>query len=975
LQKNPYLTQNYLNEKFIMKKFILFFLAFFFTFLNINAQNQQIVVGSNYVNPNEVTLVVERGSSTTIKFALNELNLIEVETDYGLALIPTSNKAPLMLQEGTPELFYLTTSFIIPDRGGSELEISYGQFQDFENIEIAPSKGHILRNTDPNTVPYVKGDVFERDAFFPGTLASLREPFIVRDMRGQSVDIFPVQYNPVTKTLRVYAEITVTVVNTKGSGINEFTTQKRHKTVEPQYNDTYSYLFINHSEARGQRGFPTGEEGELLIICHSPFVDALQPYIDWKRTIGRKTTIVPTSATGTTATAIKSYILNYYNDPDKDLAYVLFVGNNSHIPLHSVNVGDGTTRGDVFYGQLVGTDPYLEVLIGRFISNTVADVETQVQRSIWYEQDITTTDTWLATGWGGAARECGGHYGECDDQHIDAIRGRMLTYGYTTVHQAYTGVSGIPNATAASISQNFNDGVSIANYCNHGSKTAWTYYHGLQYTNSHVNQLQNAGKLPFIYSVACVNGQFQTSGACFAETWMRATHNNQPTGAVSFFGSTRNLWWIPPMAAQDIFANITMDLPPPYGFTQQPGTNRTIAGAMLNSSQMMMAVLGTTGQPRHDYEGWLVFGDPTLQFRTKTPQEMVVSYLPVLLGATELPVECDVEGALAAASYIDDEGEVIILGTALVEEGIADIVFDEPLPETVEEVTLAVTAFNKVTVVKTIVVVIEFELPAPLNLSYTVENANHVILEWTEPDGKGLTVAGYNVYRDDELITPEPVKDENTYTDIVPANGVYQYEITALYGTSLESDPSDPVTVTIDGMCIPIGKNITVVQTEGANILVSWTAPAYEGIEHAGYNVYRNDEQINEDIIPADQITLLDEDLEPEAEYCYYVEVVYNDCEDTYLSDEECKTIVSVKELSGQAFQIFPNPASSELNIVGNVVPIYVSIYSNMGQLMYENNQCTTNMKISVSSLSAGIYFIRIDSEEGSIMRKIVVNN
>jgi len=113
------------------------------------------------------------------------------------------------------------------------------------------------------------------------------------------------------------------------------------------------------------------------------------------------------------------------------------------------------------------------------------------------------------------------------------------------------------------------------------------------------------------------------------------------------------------------------------------------------------------------------------------------------------------------------------------------------------------------------------ELYPPINLNYTVKNANHVVLTWDEPEGKGLTVKGYNIYRNGEIIAVEPVREEITFTDIVPQNGEYKYEVTALYGSSLESEPSEPAMVVINGMCISIGA-IAVEQTEGANILVSW---------------------------------------------------------------------------------------------------------------------------------------------------------
>ena len=49
------------------------------------------------------------------------------------------------------------------------------------------------------------------------------------------------------------------------------------------------------------------------------------------------------------------------------------------------------------------------------------------------------------------------------------------------------------------------------------------------------------------------------TGTCFAETWLRATHNGAPSGAIGFFGSTVNQSWSPPMEGQDEFNDILVE--------------------------------------------------------------------------------------------------------------------------------------------------------------------------------------------------------------------------------------------------------------------------------------------------------------------------------------------------------------------------------------------------------------------------------
>ena len=215
--------------------------------INIGAQNQLLIVGEYGNGKNETTLVSNNDDVTTIQFNLNEIELVEVETNEGKAFLVESSKAPVMMEMGSPSLFYLTSSIIIPPTGNTAAEITYGQYTDYENIEIAPSKGKLTRDVDPQTIPYIKGDIYQINEFYPGTLGSLREPFILRDMRGQSIDVFPVQYNPVTKVLRIYSEITVSVQNTKEQGFNELNNSRENKSEIKEFNDIYKSLFLNYT--------------------------------------------------------------------------------------------------------------------------------------------------------------------------------------------------------------------------------------------------------------------------------------------------------------------------------------------------------------------------------------------------------------------------------------------------------------------------------------------------------------------------------------------------------------------------------------------------------------------------------------------------------------------------------------------------------------------------------------------------------
>ncbi len=647
---------------------------------SLYAENQRIVINPNQSQTFSATIVAEKVDGLEVKFSLNQFELNTVATQYGNQLVVETSKAPQLLISGAPDVFYLPQSVIIPNSGSMDFEIIPGDYKEYKNIDIAPSKGNLYRNVNPNDIPFVKGKPYESNEFFPGKLASLREPFIVRDFRGQTIDVFPVQYNPVTKTLRVYQDITVILHHTNKKGINEFFERSNSVKAEKEFSNLYSSLFLNYNQAKYT---PLEEEGELLIICYDDFLEAMKPFVNWKRTIGRKTQIVSKTEAGSTSSAIKSYISNYYSNQDNNLAYVLLVGDAAQIPTNEISSG----HSDNAYGYLEGNDSYSEIFMGRFSAESIADVETQVQRMIEYERDLTSEDTWLNKGLGVSRNEGegNGHNGEADYVHIDYIRDTLLNYTYTEVYREYDGnVPGVTNTTAAKISARINDGVSIINYCNHGSETSWSV---ANYGSSNVNSLSNTGKLPFIWAVACVNGAFVNT-KCFAETWLRATYNDEPAGAIGTMMSTINQAWQPPMTGQDEMVTILSE-------SFENNIKRTFGGLSFNGSMKMLDVHGASG--KETYDTWTLFGDPTLMVRTDIPLEMIVTHDEnLIVGSTSTTVTCNTEGAMVTLSKLDIEGNVEIIDSKIVSDGIATLTFSEPISN-IETFTLAVTSYNKQT--------------------------------------------------------------------------------------------------------------------------------------------------------------------------------------------------------------------------------------------------------------------------------------
>ena len=59
----------------------------------------------------------------------------------------------------------MTSSIIIPDTYSMSLNIIEFEFEEFENINILPSKGNLSRDINPSSVPFTFGEVYNIDDF------------------------------------------------------------------------------------------------------------------------------------------------------------------------------------------------------------------------------------------------------------------------------------------------------------------------------------------------------------------------------------------------------------------------------------------------------------------------------------------------------------------------------------------------------------------------------------------------------------------------------------------------------------------------------------------------------------------------------------------------------------------------------------------------------------------------------------------
>ena len=93
-------------------------------------------------------------TTSTIEFRLDGFNLIDVSTDKGDAFIIKIEGGASIMELGSPDLYQLATSVIIPDDKHMEIRVLSSEYKEYKNILIAPSKGNLSREVNPSEVLY-----------------------------------------------------------------------------------------------------------------------------------------------------------------------------------------------------------------------------------------------------------------------------------------------------------------------------------------------------------------------------------------------------------------------------------------------------------------------------------------------------------------------------------------------------------------------------------------------------------------------------------------------------------------------------------------------------------------------------------------------------------------------------------------------------------------------------------------------------
>lgn len=137
----------------------------------------------------------------------------------------------------------------------------------------------------------------------------------------------------------------------------------------------------------------------------------------------------------------------------------------------------------------------------------------------------------------------------------------------------------------------------------------------------------------------------------------------------------------------------------------------------------------------------------------------------------------------------------------------------------------------------------------------------------------------------------------------------------------------------------------------------------------AGYNIYRDDVLIG----TTTQTTFQDSGLTNGQMYCYRVRTL---CSNGESDGSQCVCVTggvnSIEENNNGQVEIYPNPSNGLINVRAEGMNS-ISVFSLTGQKLIDRVAGSDDETVDMTGFGAGVYMIRIVTENGSAVRRVVI--
>ncbi|MBO6025645.1 MAG: T9SS type A sorting domain-containing protein [Bacteroidales bacterium] len=637
---------------------------------------------------------------------------------------------------GSPNLPTESRMMAIPTGANATLNVVRCNTEVLHDVNIAPALRIQMENEEPDMNYKKDMKVYSKNAFYPENPFVMNSSYI-RGVDAVTVSITPFQYNPVTKELRIFTNVELSVSYEGGNG------HFGEDRLRSPYWDpilaaelmNYDQLPVIDYEARMQQWLRDGADGaEYLII--TPNNDAWAPYAQQLKEYRTKQGILTEvyrldEMPATTTAAMKTWFHNaFHNWEIAPVAVCLLGDHNTNmaqgIPAETTSHPyNGSCITDNFYSDAQGNDNLPDMVFSRLVAQNADELPVFVSKQIDYETNPNMDPSFYnapitALGWqterwfqicsevfGGYMRNHGYNPQRINCLYNGSTPGSIWSSAQNTAQVvSYFGSAGqnyIPDnpqnlggwtgGTPEQVVAAVNQGTFWVQHRDHGLDEGWGEP---AVRNHHIDQLNNVGKLPFVMSINCQTGMFNYTGSngnCFTEKWMRRTYNGENAGAVGVLSPTEVSYsFVNDAYVWGVYDLFDGNFMPDYGPFQPaaPQTGNWMPAFGNVAGKYFLAQSSwpyNTDSKSITYTMFTAHCDAFLRIYNQVPQDMTVNHQSVQLAGLNMFQITAPEGSNIALT----KGEGANLEIVAVAQGtgtVQNVTIPQQMPPTVLHLTV-----------------------------------------------------------------------------------------------------------------------------------------------------------------------------------------------------------------------------------------------------------------------------------------------
>lgn len=287
---------------------------------------------------------------------------------------------------GMPCLPQITFNINLPENAVDIALILVDSTEDYVHLnkQIVPYQNDFSAEDTHSFFPFTYNQTFyNSNTSFIHQSAIMTTPYKVRDKLGISITIFPYEYTPYSNELRVLNKLKLIVKYNLNGTVNGV-------PASSVFEDYYLSFFKNYSPVTSNL-----EPPRYLIVTPECFYNDVQPFADYKESIGYEVDVIPIEPEDMSSDFVKSIIYTRYQSVKYRPDYVLLIGDSTLLPPaqgYASGTNENNPITDLPYVLLEGNDLEQDAFIGRWPIIYSDELHNIIRKTIYMEMNMQQLD-------------------------------------------------------------------------------------------------------------------------------------------------------------------------------------------------------------------------------------------------------------------------------------------------------------------------------------------------------------------------------------------------------------------------------------------------------------------------------------------------------------------------------------------------------------------------------------------------------